>query len=279
MLTQIRGEPKVATRESGLPKCAQKRLAQLRALVDDYEAVRANLQKRMGSVRPDETMDRAEIERRMTANHSALSYARGLLGQVDDFLKKSGALHHAGPTKLEEAPRVSVSNVQWGRVEELRKRVITLKEQITEAERAPLPLGNIEAQLKEVVRLWAAEGTPKIVVDPVRGHVDVTFGLNVPRPHKIASWMDPDAMLARLIAQAKKQNEKVAGTAMPLEQKKEMLKKLTADLANVELEEVAMVDALQSGGSPDVQHRLNISPWALLGVKEPRGLLKTALVA
>jgi hypothetical protein len=278
MLTQIRGEPKVETRESGLPKCAQKRLAQLRALVDDAEATRSNIQKRMGSVRPDETMDRAEIEKRRVANDKTLHYARALLNQVDDFLKKSGALAHFAPTQLKEAPTVKVGRADWGRIEELRKQVGDLKKEIKDVESAPLPFSMIEAQLKIIVNKWASEGEPHVTVDPYRGDVIAKWGAAVPSSFKIMAWLNRDAMLARLVEQAKRQAAS-KGEAMTPEQKSDILKSLRERLEAVELEEIALIDTLQEVGMPDAQHRLNVSPAALLGVREPRGMMKTALVA
>jgi hypothetical protein len=56
------------------------------------------------------------------------------------------------------------------------------------------------------------------------------------------------------------------------------LEALRQRLQETELEEIALIDALREN-NPDVQHRLNVSEAALLGVREPRGLMKTSLVA
>ena len=85
-------------------------------------------------------------------------------------------------------------------------------------------------------------------------------------------------MLERLVAQAKKQNEN-KGETLSAEEKEDRLRKLADDVFKLELEEVALIDHLQENGAPEAQHRLDVSPAALLGVKEPRGILKTALVA
>lgn len=278
MLTQIRGEPKVETRESGLPKCAQKRIAQLRALVDDAEATRANLQKRMGALRPDDSFERSEIEKRRVANDKVLHYAKALLNQVDDFLRRSGALAHVNPTPLKEAPRVLPVNTDWGRVEHLRDTVAKLKATVLQVAQAPMPFAQIEAQLKTMVASWASHGSPNITIDQVRGNVDVSFGFNAPKSHQVLAYLHPEAMLARLVAQARKQFS-TKGEPMSAEAKAERLKSLADEIAKLELEEVAIIDTLQERGVPEAQHRLSIAPWALLGVKEPRGLMKTGLVA
>lgn len=262
-----------------MPKCAQKRLAQIRALVDDYEAVRSNLQKRANGLMPDEVMDRAEIDKRMTANNKALSYAKSLLNQVDQWLQASGAIAHYAPTPLVEAPRMgNLKNTDWGRVEEIRKRVGDLKKQIIDTKNAPLPFATIEAQLKILVNKWASEGEPRLSVDPVRGHVEVGWGFNAPKSNKLAAWLYKDAMLEKLIALAKKQNAS-KGEALSADEKADRLKAIRENLAALELEEVAIIDHLQENGAPEAQHRLDISPAALLGVKEPKGLMRTELVA
>jgi hypothetical protein len=223
-------------------------------------------------------MDRAEIEKRRVANEKILHYAKALLNQVDDFLRKSGALDHAAPTALKEAPRVLAINTDWGRVEHLRDTVAKLKASILKVSQAPLPFAQIEAQLKSVVASWASQGSPNITIDQVRGNVDVSFGFNAPKSHQVLSYLHPDAMLARLIAQAKKQFS-TKGEPLTAEQKADQIKHLNDEIAKLELEEVAIIDALQEQGVPEAQHRLSISPWALLGVKEPRGLMKTVLVS
>jgi hypothetical protein len=57
------------------------------------------------------------------------------------------------------------------------------------------------------------------------------------------------------------------------------LKSLRERLQTAELEEISLVDFLRENGNPDVQHRLNVSDAALLGVHEPKGIVKTSLVA
>ena len=132
--------------------------------------------------------------------------------------------------------------------------------------------------MKTIVNTWAIEGSPRVTVDQVRGQVDVAWGHHMPKPNRLLAWLHPDALLARLIAQAKQQAEK-RGEAMSSEQKAETIKALTETLAALEAEEVGLIDAMQEQGVAEAQHRLDISPWALLGVREPRGLVKTALVA
>jgi hypothetical protein len=278
MLTAPAGTPKYTTRESALPKSAQKRLAQLRALVDDHESARANLQKRLGALRPDESMDRAELDRRMTANNAALSYVRGLLGRVDQWLVASGALAHVAPTSLAEAPSVKVGSAEWGRVENIRTEVARIKGQMVEVRRAPLPFSMIEAQLKVTVNKWASEGEPRLELDPVKGSIDVSWGFNTPKSHRVLAWLHKDAMLTRLTDMARKQVGS-RGEALTPEAKTEALETLRKRLQDLELEEVALIDAMQSQGVTDAQHRLDISPAALLGVREPKGLMKTSLVA
>jgi hypothetical protein len=84
-------------------------------------------------------------------------------------------------------------------------------------------------------------------------------------------------MLARLIERAKKQAA-TKGETMSPEAKSDALETLRKRLQETELEEVALIDALREN-NPDIQHRLNTSEAALLGVVEPRGLVKTSLVA
>jgi len=279
MLTQIHPTPKYATRESALPPCAQKRIAQLRALTDDAEAARVDLQKRLSALRPDEAVERDEVDRRLSANNRALHYARALRNSIDDFLQKSGALAHVHPTVLKPAPGVKVGEPQWGRFENIRKRVTDLLLQINEVHRAPLPFTMVEAQLKIIVNKWASEGEPRVTVDQVRGHIEVGFGFDAaPKSHKVLTWLHKDLMLDRLTELAKKQAD-TRGEALSPEAKAEKLKRLNESLQDLELEEVAIVDTLQLQGNNDVYHRLDISPWALLGVNEPRGLMKSALVS
>lgn len=278
MLTAPTGQPKVVTRESALPKCAQKRLSQIRNLVDDYEAARTNLQKRSNGLMPDEVMEREEINKRIIANNQNLSYAKGLLNQVDQWLKASGALHHAVPTSLVEAlpPKVGPSDI--GRIENIRHEVARIKAQMIEVNRAPLPFNIIEGQLRVIVNKWASEGEPRIDLDPVKGNVTVGWGFNSPKSNKILAWIHRDALLAQLVAQAKRQYAS-KGDAMSPEAKSDALKSLHERLQTIELEEVALIDLLIERGEPGIQHRLDISPAALLGVKEPKGIMRSALVA
>ncbi|MGE3993218.1 hypothetical protein [Pseudorhodoplanes sp.] len=278
MLTAPTGQPKVVTRESALPKCAQKRLAQLRALVDDYEAARTNLQKRLNGLMPDESMEREEVNKRIIANNRSLSYAKGLLNLADQWLVASGALAHYAPTALTAAPPPRVGEAQWGRIENIRTEVARIKAQMIEVKRAPLPFKMFEEQLKVTVNRWASEGEPRVEVDQVKGHVNARWGAAVPASYKIMAWLHRDAMLAKLIEQARKQAD-TRGTAMSPEAKAENLKALSERLQSLELEEVALIDAMQSQGVPDAVHRLDISPAALLGVKEPKGIMRSALVA
>ncbi len=269
--------PKVATRESALPQCAQKRLAQLRALVDDYESVRTNLQKRMNGVMPDEVLERAEIDKRFFANNANLSYAKSLLNTVDQWLKASGALHHVVPTPLKEAPapkKGSLIGAQWGRLENIRTEVARIKGEIVEVKRAPLPFSLIEAQLKVIVNKWASEGEPRIELDHVKGDVTVGWGFSAPKSNKVLAWIHRDAMLARLIEQTRKQAD-TRGNAMSPEEKATALEKLTARKFELELEEVALIDIFQEQGQADARLRLDIDPAALLGVREPKGLFRT----
>lgn len=272
------GTPKVVTRESALPKCAQKRLAQLRNLVDDYEAVRTNLQKRANGIMPDESLEREEVNKRIIANNANLSYAKGLLNQVDQWLKASGALHHAVPTKLTEAPPARVGTEDIGRIENIRKEVARIKAHMIEVQRAPLPFSVIEAQLKIIVNKWASEGEPRIELDAVKGDVSVGWGFNAPKSNKVLAWIHRDAMLAKLIEQAKRQCA-TKGDAKSPEQKSSELEALRKRLQDLELEEVALIDFLIERGEPGIQHRLDTSPAALLGVKEPKGIMRSALVA
>lgn len=103
MRVDLQANPKVTTRESALPQAAQQRLVKLKMAVDDAEAARADIRKRLAGLRPDETMERAALERKRVANDKLLSNARGLATIVDEFLKKSGVSHHAVPTKVTEA--------------------------------------------------------------------------------------------------------------------------------------------------------------------------------
>lgn len=280
MLPQIHATPKYQTRESALPACVQKRLAQLRALVDDHESVRSNLQRRLSDLLPDERYERDELDKRMRANNAVLGYVRELLARVDEALQKGGVFAHVAPTQLIEAPilgGIKKLNTDWGRVENIRTEVDRIKKDIGTVKRAPLPFAAIEAQLKSLVATWASEGSPTVTVDPVRGNAEASWGYHAPKPHKIMTWMDPEGMLARLVAQARKQFTGKGAEAMTAEAKEDAIKSLTARLQELELEEVAIIDALQAAGTADVQHRVDVSPWALLGVREPRGLLKTTL--
>lgn len=279
MLTQLQAQPKLTTRESGLPECVQKRLAQLRAMVDDHESVRSNLQRRLGELLPDERYEKAEIDKRMRANNTALGYVRELLGRVDEALQKGGVFAHLAPTQLVEVPRLGVplKGTDWGRVENIRTEVTRIKKEMGEVKRTPLPFSQIEAQLKSLVNTWASQGSPSVTVDPVRGHVDASWGFHPPKPHKIMAWLDTPKMLERLVSQARKQSDAKGGASMTAEVKEDTLKALTKRLQEIELEEVAIIDTLQAQGVTEAQHRVDVSPWALLGVKEPRGLLKSTL--
>ncbi|MGE3991150.1 hypothetical protein [Pseudorhodoplanes sp.] len=269
---------KVVTRESALPKCAQKRIAQLRALVDDFEAVRTNLQKRANSTMPDELLEREEVNKRIIANNANLSYAKGLLNSVDQWLKASGALHHVVPTQLKEAPPVMVGTEDIGRIENIRKEIKRIKTDSLDIARAPLPFKMIEAELKIIVNKWASEGEPRVEVDQAKGHVNARWGAAVPASYKIMAWLHPDVMLEKLVSQARTQAD-ARGTPMSPDQKAEALEALNERLQRFELEEVALIDLLIERGEPGIQHRLDVSPAALLGVREPKGIMRSALVA
>lgn len=122
---------------------------------------------------------------------------------------------------------------------------------------------------------WASEGEPRIELDAVKGHVSVSWGFNSPKSNKILAWLHPDRMLERLTALARKQAS-TRGTAMSPEEKADALEKLAARKFELELEEVALIDIFQEQGHADARHRLDIDPAALLGVKEPKGLYRTA---
>jgi hypothetical protein len=268
MRVDLRANPTVTTRESALPECAQQRLVKIKLAVDDAEANRANIMKRLSALRPDESLERAALERKRIANDKLLSNARGLATRVDEFLKKSGVLDHVSPTKVTVAPYLRPEEAQWGSIENFRRKVQHIKSEMIDIRRAPLPFAQIEAALKTTVATWAMEGRPHIKINDVKGHVEVGFGLHVPKPHKIAAWADPQAMLAKLVAQAKKQLESKRAPMTP-EQKAERLQSLKDALYETERREIAMIDAFIERGEPGVFHRLDIDPAALLGIRVP----------
>jgi hypothetical protein len=265
MLTQLQGTPKVTKRESGLPEYAQQRLVKLKMAVDDAEAARADIMKRMNRLRPDENMERAALDKKRIANDKLLASARGLATQVDTFLRKSGVLHHISPTKVTEAPPlIRIEEPQWGSIENFRRKVNHLKSEMADIRRAPLPFARVEAALKSIVDGWAKEARPTIKIDD---GVDVTFSAHV-KPHKLSAWLAPDQMLAQLVAQAREQCE-ARKEALTPEQKKDRLKDLADVLYETERREVAMIDAFIEMGEKDVFHRLDVDPAALLGIRVP----------
>jgi hypothetical protein len=223
----------------------------------------------------------ARVQDRQKKTSAAWLAASAPKAVCDDFLRFAVP----GNCKLEavevEPPKLNKGETVLDGIERLRRRCRELKADLHRIASAPYPSAYCKQQMREQIEALAMQGAPsvsslieldgKIEWPMKRIQADVFVGdargfafFEVFDSAAYDAWLHGEAAIKRLDAEITTESDDKAALSHEVRQQREA--EVMGDLLAVERDESTLVWQAQSQGLP-VEHRADISPLALLGLK------------
>jgi hypothetical protein len=230
-----------------------------------------------GGNRPAENADalQSEIARlrdvgaKQSARHHRLSALVASLSHWLRSLPPSVVLEY----RRTRAPQLDAKQTATQAVEHLREQVLATRQNLRAVELAPLPRAALRRTAKVLVEQMVARGRPRLVAGrtlDVRwgDERSATPGVTVDHVAAIAAWLDPDAMLGRLVAEIDALPE--PKLSLSEKERDEKLAELRTQMDALERSEEALIALTHERDGVEIMRRADASPTAVLSVERAK---------
>lgn len=266
-----------------MPKCVAKRIAYLDIEISDSKDRLQSLKTRFERARGDAQRgdqgaaeEVARLQGKRTQVLGRLDALARLRNGIDEWL--GAAVNRGMP--LQEFSRnykIPQGAALKDAIETIRSEIMQAKAELADVKRAPTRIESLRKQVTAHVLALAKQGAPmSISTDNGLLRIDwLSMGGPV-APHKYLAWMDPNAMIERLIDEIEERQSHSGRKPLTPGEKQARIEELSAIIEKAERKEVALVDAAIDAEITGIEHRADISIPVFLGVQPVQSALLTA---
>lgn len=194
--------------------------------------------------------DHDAASRRLAARRESASVTGQLITSIDRWLPEPGFSVRMKPVDIFDVPLPKPK----GDLETVRGEIAKLNAERVQVKRAPLSRQEIEAKVREKIATIAKAGKPHFRGLAGEAQFDVFYNAT-PNPLVFMAWLDPEALVKRLLADLPPAQE----GAMSASGKRKTLADIDARKLELERLEEALVRATGAERRPDADVRAILS--------------------